>query len=100
MTIQKINGLVNPADLFTKYLSADRINFLMFLLGYTLIDRHGIELAHNDKEVQKRQRKVEEDEEEDREPNEEDEKYVNALWEFLGTTWRREENSQDEVGGP
>ena len=100
MTIQKINGLVNPADLFTKYLSADRINFLMFLLGYTLIDRHGIELAHNDKEVQKRQRKVEEDEEEDREPNEEDEKYVNAWWEFLGTTLREEENSQDEVGGP
>ena len=37
LRVFKVGTEVNPADLFTKGLTADRINYLMGLLGYHIL---------------------------------------------------------------
>ena len=44
--LQKINGKLNPADLYTKYLSRSEIVYHMSFLGHTLYDNHGHEVGN------------------------------------------------------
>ena len=44
--LQKINGKLNPADLYTKYLSRSEIVYHMSFLGHALYDDKGYEVGN------------------------------------------------------
>ena len=48
--LQKINGKLNPADLYTKYLSRAEIVYHMSFLGHRLFDDMGQEIGNKDAE--------------------------------------------------
>ena len=80
VNIHKISGIVNPADLFTKYLSFDRIMYLTNMLGYSLHDVNGVELFCKSNQTDEISVEYNGDDGD----YEETDDYISSLWEYIG----------------
>ena len=87
ISLHKVDGIVNPADLYTKYLTFDRICYLMQMLGYHLYDKEDRPAWQSNKKETKKihwEHKAKEEFENGFSEHDEDIDYVAALWNFIG----------------